>query len=132
MGIRIVEIHKADSPTNLNSEWFVLENIGETPFSTRKCTIATSRGNSKKRRQLGDLDPGFVIAPGARARVITGNPAKKAHGKPPQDDLQSYNLFLNAPIISSDDTTLVFALRQHTLATAAFDPTSATGVKGGE
>ena len=128
MSIRIVEIHPADNPKALNTEWFVVENDGDVTFSTRNCTLSVSRKGSKKKTELGTIDPGFAMAPGSRARVITGNPGRKAHGKPPTDDLPNYNLFLNGSVLRGPGSVLTFSLRSHTLAFASFDPTSKTGI----
>jgi hypothetical protein len=128
MALSIVEIHPAVEPDALNTEWFVLENTGDKPFSTKNCTLSVSRSGAKKKIELGTLDPGFTIAPGERVRVISGNPGKKAHGKPPEDDTRNYHLFLGADVVRGAGTVLVFALRSHTLATAEFDPAVKTGV----
>ena len=129
MALKIVEIHPAVEAETLNTEWFVLENVGETPFQTKNCTLAVSRKGSKKRFELGTLDPGFTIAPGERVRVITGNPGKKVHGAMPEEKgLKNYNLFLGQPVLRGAGTVLVFGLRSHVLATAEYDPDAKTGV----
>jgi len=128
MALSIVEIHPAVEPDALNTEWFVLENIGDKPFSTKNCTLSVTRRGGKKKVELGTLDPGFTIAPGERVRVISGNPGKKAQGKPPEDATRNYHLFLAADVVRGAGTVLVFALRSHTLATAEFDPDAKTGV----
>lgn len=132
MAIRIVEIHKADNPKALNTEWFVVENLGDAPFSTRNCTLSVGRKGSKKKTELGTLDPGFTLPAGGRARVVTGNPGRKAHGKPPTDDLPNYNLFLNGTVLRGPGSVLVFALRSHELASAEYDPKSKTGIAAEE
>ncbi|HTE50584.1 MAG TPA: hypothetical protein VK698_06935 [Kofleriaceae bacterium] len=128
MALKIVEIHPADAPEALNTEWFILENTGENPFSTKNCTLSVTRKGGKKRIELGTLDPGFVLAPGDRMRVITGNPGRKAHGKPPEDKTGNYNLFLGDQVLRGAGTVLVFGLRSHTLATAEYDPDAKGGV----
>jgi hypothetical protein len=129
MALKIVEIHPADEPEALNTEWFIIENTGDKPFSTKNCTLSVTRRGGKKRIELGTLDPGFMLAPGERARVITGNPGRKAHGTGPTDDTRSYNLFLGDQVLrGGPGTVLVFALRSHTLATAEFDPEAKHGV----
>ena len=132
MALKIVEIHPAVEPDALNSEWFVLENTGEKPFQTKNCTLSVSRRGSKKRVELGSIDPGFTIAPGERVRVVTGNPGKKVHGALPGDDLKNYNLFLGAPVLKGAGTLLLFGLRSHVLATAEYDPEVKTGVAAEE
>ena len=126
MKIRISQIHSAEDPKALNTEWFVVENNGDKPFSTKNCVVSVSRG-TKKKTDLVKLDPGFVLAPGARMRVLTGHPGRKVHGKPPEDDIPNYNLFLNSPTLRGAGTVLAFSLRSLTLATAKYDPTSENG-----
>ncbi len=128
MALKIVEIHPAAETEALNTEWFVLENAGDNPFQTKNCTLAVSRKGSKKRFELGTMDPGFTIAPGERVRVCTGNPGKKAHGKLPEDGTRNYSLFLGAPVLRGAGTVLMFGLRSHVLATAEYDPETKTGV----
>ncbi len=133
MALKIVEIHPAAEAEALNTEWFVLENVGDKPFQTKNCTLAVSRKGSKKRFELGTMDPGFTIAPGERMRVCTGNPGKKAHGTmPPEDELKNYSLFLGQPVLRGAGTVLVFGLRSHVLATAEYDPDAKGGVAPGE
>ena len=74
MAIRFVEIHTASDPEQLNTEWVVVENDGKMPFNTRGCGMTVSRRGSKKRSELGIIDPGFVLKPGERMRMCTGNP----------------------------------------------------------
>ncbi len=128
MAIRIVEIHPAENPKALNTEWLVVENVGESAFSTRNCTLSVARKGSKKKTELGTIDPGFTLPPGGRTRVVTGNPGRKAHGKTPTDDVPNYNLFLNSSVLRGTGSVLTVALRSHTLTSAAYDPKSKTGV----
>ena len=127
MKIRISQIHSAKDSKALNTEWFVLENTGDKPFSTRNCVVSVAHGN-KKKTDLVKLDPGFVLAPGASMRVLTGNPGRKAHGKPPTDDIPNYNLFLNSPALRGPGTVVAFSLRSLTLASAKFDPGAKDGL----
>lgn len=126
MGIRISEIHPAGEPDKLNHEWFILENDGDKPFNTRNCTLSISRPGHAKRTELGTIDPGFVLGPGEKKRVITGNPGRKSHGEmPPEDDsLQNYSLFLNDTVLREPGTTLTLALRTLPVCKATFDPES--------
>ena len=129
MNLKIVEIHPAKDPGALNNEWFVVENTGETAFSTKNCTVSVSRGNSKKKRELGTIDPGFTIGPGERVRVVTGNPGRKAHGPMPDEKgVKNYSLFLGAPVLSGAGTVLHFALRSHPITHAVFDPSRKGGI----
>ena len=127
MTIRFVEIHPTADKKKLNTEWFILLNDGDKPFSTKNCTLSVSKGKGK-RRSLGTIDPGFTIGPGERVRVITGNPGKKSQGTPPDDGERGYHLFLAAPVLMGPGTILTLALRSMSVATARFDPTGEAGV----
>jgi hypothetical protein len=129
MALRIVEIHPADGPELLNSEWFVVENGGELPFNTRNCTLVVHKKGAGKKSELGTMDPGFVLAPGERVRVVTGHPGKKAHGEMPEGEPRSYNLFLGAPVLRGAGTVLTLALRSRALVSAEHDPAAPGGVK---
>ncbi len=132
MNLNIVEIHPAADKGALNTEWFTIENAGEASFSTKACAIAVSRGGSKRRKELGTMDPGITLAPKERVRVITGKPGKKAHGTAPDDDVRNYNLFLGAAVFVGPGTVLHFGLRSHPLAKAVFDPASDNGIAQSE
>jgi hypothetical protein len=127
MTLRIVEIHPAGSPERLNDEWFVVENVGDRPFSTRNCALVTSlKGGA--RRSVGTIDPGFVLAPGERVRVVTGHPGRKAHGELPAGEPRAYSLFLGDPVLRGADTVLALTLRSREIVSARHDPTSPAGV----
>jgi len=128
MSLRIIEIHRPKDSKALNNEWFVLENGTDKPFHTKNCSVGMSRPGQHKRRELGTLEPGFQIAPGQKVRVITGNPGRKAHGKPPEDDTTNYHLFLVDSVLKGAGTTLTFSLRSMELARAAYDPKQKSGV----
>jgi hypothetical protein len=133
MNLKIVEIRAASDKNALNTEWIIVENVGETSFSTKNCTLAVSRPNSKKKKELGTIDPGFTIAPGEKVRIITGNPGRKAHGKAPVDDaVKNYNLFLGSSILMGTGSILHFSLRSHPVAKAIYDPEQKTGVAAEE
>ncbi len=127
MAIRIVQINAAESSTTLNSEWFVVENTGDKPFSTKNCAVGTAHGNQRA-KPLGTLDPGFVVNPGEKYRVVTGKPGKKAHGKPPADEIPNYHLFLGAPVLRSAGIVLSLMLRTMEIARVTYDPKVETGI----
>lgn len=129
MAIRIIEIHPADPSDALNSEWFVLENQGEKPFSTRGCTLTVARKGQPKKALLGTIDPGFVIGANEKVRVITGHPGRKAHGDLPAEDIKQYNLFLNESVLRGPGCTLTLALRSLPVTKATYEPEAAGGVK---
>lgn len=128
MAIHITEIHPADPPEALNHEWFVIENRGEKPFSTRNCALSVSRRGQRKKVQLGTMDPGVVLAPGETVRIITGHPGRKAHGELPDDGVKHYNLFLNGSVLRGPGTVLTLALRSLPIASATYDPDADGGV----
>ncbi|HEY1547232.1 MAG TPA: hypothetical protein VGG28_05410 [Kofleriaceae bacterium] len=130
MAIRFVEIKPADSTDALNTEWVVLENDGKSPFNTRGCGMTVGRRGSNKKSLLGVIDPGFVLQPGAKIRMCTGNPATQAHGAPPpEDDVKNYFLFLGKPYVGEAGTVLTLVLRGLPVSKAEFDPASPGGVK---
>jgi hypothetical protein len=127
MAIRIVEINPAKDSKALNTEWFVVENVGDKPFSTKNCALGTAHGGQRA-KPLGTLDPGFVLNPGEKYRIITGKPGKKVHGKPPADKIPNYHLFLGAQVVRGAGVVLSLSLRTLELARAVYDPKSKTGV----
>jgi len=130
MAIRFAEIHAAADAEALNTEWVVLENDGKTPFQTRGCGMTVSRRGEKKRSELGIIDPGFVLAPGEKVRMCTGNPGTKAHGEPPPEDgIKNYFLFLPKVYLQGAGTVLTLTLRGLPVCKAEFEPANADGVK---
>jgi len=131
MAIRFVEIHAATDPEQLNTEWVVVANEGKMPFNTRGCGMTVSRRGQKRRSDLGIIDPGFVLMPGDKMRMVTGNPGTKAHGEPPPEDaIKNYFLFLPEVIVKVPGTVLTLTLRGMPVSKAEFDPAQPTGVAG--
>src|ERR1700733_4070278 len=128
MAIRFVEIHASESPETLNAEWVILENDGKTAFSTRGCGMTVGRRGSTKKSLLGIIDPGFVLAPGERVRMLTGNPGTQAHGTAPEDGVKNYFLFLPKPYVAAG-AVLTLVLRGLPVSKAEFDPAAPQGVK---
>ena len=123
MAIRFVEIKPAESSDALNTEWVVLENVGKAPFNTRGCGMTVGRRGSNKKSLLGVINPGFVLQPGARMRMCTGNPATQAHGAPPRkDEIKNYFLFLPKSYVGAPGTVLTLVLRGLQVSKAEFDP----------
>jgi hypothetical protein len=130
MAIRFVEIKAADSTEALNTEWVVLENAGKAPFNTRGCGMTVGRRGSNKKSLLGVIDPGFVLQPGTKMRMCTGNPATQAHGAPhPEDEIKNYFLFLPKAYVGAPGTVLTLVLRGLQVSKAEFDPAAPGGVK---
>jgi hypothetical protein len=132
MAIRFVEIKSSESAETLNSEWVILENAGKTPFSTRGCGMTVGRRGSNKKSLLGIIDPGFVLQPGERMRMCTGNPATEAHGKGPEDGTKNYFLFLPRTYVQGPGTVLTLVLRGLPVSKAEFDPEKPNGIGGGK
>jgi len=130
MAIRFVEIKAADNTEALNSEWVILENDGKAPFNTRGCGMTVGRKGSNKKSLLGIIDPGFVLHPGERVRMCTGNPGTQAHGTAPEDGVKNYFLFLPKPYVSGAGTVLTLVLRGLPVSKAEFDPGKPNGVAG--
>jgi hypothetical protein len=130
MAIRFVEIKASENAETLNAEWVVLENAGKTPFSTRGCGMTVGRRGSAKKSLLGIIDPGFVLQPGERMRMCTGNPATQAHGAPPPEDtVKNYFLFLPKTYLASGPgTVLTLVLRGLPVSKAEFDPAQPSGI----
>lgn len=128
MAIRFVEIKAADNSEALNSEWVILENDGKAPFNTRGCGMTVGRRGSNKKSLLGIIDPGFVLHPGERVRMCTGNPGTQAHGAAPEDGVKNYFLFLPKPYVAGPGTVLTLVLRGLPVSKAEFDPTKPNGI----
>ena len=128
MAIRIVEIQASENPEALNSEWVILENVGKTPFNTRGCGMTVGRRGSAKKSLLGIIDPGFVLAPGERMRMLTGNPGTQVHGPGPEDGVPNYHLFLPRIYLNGAGTVLTLVLRGLPVSKAEYDPSQPGGV----
>jgi hypothetical protein len=130
MAIRFVEIKAAAESDQLNTEWVIIENNGKTPFSTRGCGMTVGRRGSAKKSLLGIIDPGFVLGPGDRMRMCTGNPATQAHGTPPpEDQVKNYFLFLPKTYLDGGaGTVLRLVLRGLEVSKTEFDPAQPDGL----
>jgi hypothetical protein len=124
------ELHAAGSRDALNEEWLVLENTGSGPLNSSGCTLTVARNERERARPLGTLNPGFVLQPQERIRLVTGSPAKKSQGTPPESDkVRNYHLFLREPVLASPGLVLRIALNQMELAKAVFAPSSKDGIE---
>jgi hypothetical protein len=129
MALTFREIHPASSAELLNEEWFVVENVGQKPITTKGCTMSRARGKGRG-AVIGTLDPGFTLKPGEKIRLVTGIASKKAHGEPPKeaDDLKNYHLFLKGPVLEGAGSVVRIALKQLELGHATYDPNGPGGV----
>lgn len=124
MAIRFVEIKPADNAEALNTEWVIIENDGKTPFNTRGCGMTVGRRGSAKKSLLGIIDPGFVLNPGDKVRMCTGNPATEKQGTPPAEEngVKNYFLFLPKSYVKDAGTVLTLVLRGLPVSKAEYDP----------
>lgn len=129
MAIRFMEIKAAENAEALNTEWVILENVGKTPFSTRGCGMTVGKRGSAKKSLLGIIDPGFVMQPGDKVRMLTGNPGTEKHGTAPEDGVKNYFLFLPRTYVAAPGTVLTLTLRGLPVSKAEFDPAQPGGVK---
>jgi len=128
MAIRFVEIKASENPEALNSEWVILENDGKNAFNTRGCGMTVGRRGSAKKSLLGIIDPGFVLAPGERMRMLTGNPGTQVHGPAPEDGVKNYFLFLPRIYLHGPGAVLTLVLRGLPVSKAEYDPAQPGGV----
>jgi hypothetical protein len=92
--------------------------------------MTVGRKGSAKKSLLGIIDPGFVLQPGERMRMCTGNPATQAHGAPPaEDEAKNYFLFLPKTYLTGGaGTVLTLVLRGLPVAKGEFDPARPKGL----
>ncbi|MCS6915392.1 MAG: hypothetical protein RMK29_03855 [Myxococcales bacterium] len=134
MPLVIRELHPAPAPGSLNEEWILVENTGPGQVSTAGCTLwVSTRGRKGRRRLLGTLDPGFLIRPGEKVRLVTGSPAKQGQGTPPPEaeGVRNYHLFLREPVLHEPGVVLHLLLNQMELCAARFAPQEGGGVGAG-
>jgi hypothetical protein len=130
MALIFRELHKAKSPDKLNEEWLLLENTGPNVVAAQKVDLTVARRESDRPHPLGTLDPGFILHPNQKIRLVTGTPSKKAQGTPPEenDDIKNYHLFLREPVLKSAGLVVRVSQKQQELAKAVFAPASKTGI----
>ncbi len=131
MALVFRELHKAKSPDKLNEEWLLLENTGTTVVTAQKVDLTVARRASDRPHPLGTLDPGFILQPKQKIRLVTGTPSKKAHGTPPdeKDDIKNYHLFLREPVLKSPGMIVRVTQKQQELAKAIFAPAEKSGIE---
>jgi hypothetical protein len=128
------ELHKAKSPDLLNEEWLLLENTGPNVVTAQKVELTVARRMQDRPRPLGTLDPGFILHPNEKIRLVTGTPSKKAQGTPPteKDDVKNYHLFLREPVLSAPGIVVRVSMKQNEMAKAVFEPKAKTGIQEAE
>jgi hypothetical protein len=129
MALIIRELHASKSPETLNEEWLLLENTGPNVVNAQGCALTVARRSSDRPRPLGTLDPGFILKPNEKIRLVTGTPSKKTQGTPPEDkEVRNYHLFLKERVLSQPGIVVRVAMKQLELAKAVYAPTSANGI----
>jgi len=129
MALIIRELHASKSPDTLNEEWLLLENTGPNVVNAQGCAVTVAKRAADRARPLGTLDPGFILKPNEKIRLVTGTPSKKAQGVAPEDkDVRNYHLFLKERVLSSPGIVVRVAMKQLELAKAVYAPTSANGI----
>jgi hypothetical protein len=131
MALVFVELHKAKSPDKLNEEWLLLENTGTTVVTAQKVDLTVARRPTDRPHPLGTLDPGFILQPKQKIRLVTGTPSKKAQGTPPdeKDDIKNYHLFLREPVLKTPGQIVRVTQKQQELAKAIFAPAEKSGIE---
>ena len=131
MALVFRELHKAKSPDKLNEEWLLLENTGPNVVTAQKVDLTVARRASERPHPLGTLDPGFILQPNQKIRLVTGTPSKEAHGTPPdeKDDIKNYHLFLREPVLKTPGMIVRVSQKQMELAKAIFAPTEKSGIE---
>lgn len=130
MALVFRELHKSKSPDMLNEEWLVLENTGPNVVNAHGCEIMVARRPTERPHPLGKLEPGFILKPNEKIRLVTGTPSKKAQGTPPEekDGLRNYHLFLREPVLKTPGMLVRVAIKQQELARAVYAPDQKDGL----
>lgn len=122
-------LHRPKEAGALNEEWLLLENTGPNAFNAQGCALTVARNANDRPRPLGTLDPGFVLHPNEQIRLVTGSPAKKSQGTPPEEKgVKNYHLFLKEPVLERPGLVVRVALKQLELARAVFQPEAKDGL----
>ena len=128
MAIRFVEIHPASDAEKLNTEWVVIENDGKAPFQTRGCGMTVGTRGSAKKTMLGIIDPGFLLGPGEKVRMLTGHPGKDTDPPPDENGVKNYYLLLPKAYVKGTGTVLTLTLRGMPICKGEHDPAGEAGV----
>jgi hypothetical protein len=131
MALIFRELHKAKSPDLLNEEWLLLENTGPNVVNAQKGELTVARRATDRPHPLGTLDPGFILKPNEKVRLVSGTPSKKAHGTPPEEkgEVKNYHLFLREPVLTVAGIVLRISIKQQELARAVFAPEKKGGIE---
>lgn len=124
MPLVIRELHRAASKDALNEEWIVLENTGPQAVSAAGCSLSVARSANDHPKILGTIDPGFMLKPGEKIRLVSGTASRKAQGAAPaeSDALKNYHLFLKENVLRGPGNVVRLSLKQLELAKGTFKP----------
>ena len=129
MALVFRSLHRPKNTEHLNEEWFLLENTGPGDINAHGCALTVQRNAHDRPRPLGTLDPGFVLHPNEKIRLVTGTPSKKKEGTPPDEkEVKNYHLFLKEPVLARPGLVVSIALHQQELAKATFEPSKPHGL----
>ncbi len=131
MALVFRELHAAKSPDLLNEEWLLLENTGPSVVTAHKVDLTVARRPTDRPHPLGTLDPGFILQPSQKIRLVTGTPSKKAQGTPPDDngEIKNYHLFLRERVLSTPGMVVRVSQKQQELARAIYAPKAKDGIE---
>ncbi len=131
MALLFRELHASKSADKLNEEWLLLENTGPNVVNAQGCAVMVARRASDRPHPLGTLDPGFILHPNEKIRLVTGTPSKKAQGTPPAEDkeVRNYHLFLREPVLTTPGMVVRLAIKQQELARAVYAPKKKGGIE---
>lgn len=129
MALVFRELHASSNPEALNEEYFLLENTGSNVVNAHGCVFTVAKRPSERPHPVGTLEPGFILKPGEKIRLVTGTPSKKAQGTPPAEkEVRNYHLFLKERVLRGVGTTVRLSIKQQELAKATFAPASKDGL----
>ena len=130
MALIFRELHQAKSSDLLNEEWLLLENSGPNVVNAQGCAVTVARRAADRAHPIGTLEPGFILKPNEKIRLVTGTPSKKAQGTPPDDkEVKNYHLFLRERVLSAPGLVVRLTIKQQELARAVFAPKSKDGIE---
>jgi hypothetical protein len=131
MALLFRELHRAPHADALNEEWMILENTGPGIVKAQGCSLTVAKNASERPRALGTLEPGFVLGPNERIRLVSGAPMRKAQGTPPaeEDGLKNYHLFLKQPALTRPGVVVRLSLKQLELAKAVYGDEAKDGIR---